>query len=235
MSSILAGATWQEITSNLPEFGNVNTVRQDPRNPDLLYVGTELGFFVSADEGGEWHSFMNDLPVVRIDDVLVHPRDNDLVLATHGRSVYVMDDVTALQQATADVRAGEVHLFEPREAVQWTLDRRRQRSVTGDKNWTGDSAPEGTAISYWLTDAEQDVEIIISDVVTGEAFRTLEGTGEAGMNRVQWDLRGEPEEEEDDGDDGPLAEPGIYRVTLQAGGEQHTTTVRVLEDVWLNR
>ncbi len=238
------GETWEAITSNLPELGNVNTVRQDPKNPDILYVGTELGFFVSGDEGQEWHRFMNGLPVVRIDDVVVHPRDNDLVLATHGRSVYVMDDITALQQTTADVLASEAHLFEPREAVRWTLDRRRQRSVTGDKNWTGDSAPPGTAISYWLSDGQNDVSIVISDVVTGEPLRTLEGTGSPGINRVQWNLRGEPEEREGGGgggcgfgggNQGPLAEPGVYRVTLTAGGEERTTTVRVLEDIWLGR
>jgi hypothetical protein len=187
---------------------------------------------------------MNGLPVVRIDDVVVHPRDNDLVLATHGRSVYVMDDITALQQTTAEVLASAVHLFEPREAVRWSLDRRRQRSVTGDKNWTGDSAPPGTAISYWLAEGEEDVSIVISDVVTGEPFRTLEGTGVPGINRVQWNLRGEPEEREGGGggfggfggaNQGPLAEPGVYRVTLTAGGEERSTTVRVLEDIWMGR
>ena len=240
------GASWENITSNLPEFGNVNTVRQDPRNADVLYVGTELGFFVSRAEGQEWHPFMNGLPVVRIDDVLVHPRDNDLVLATHGRSLYVMDDITALQQTTADVLTSGINLFEPREAVQWKVDRRRIRSVTGDKNWRGDSAPPGTAISYWLADGEQDVSIVISEAVTGESFRTLEGTGEPGMNRVQWNLRGDPQEQEGGrggggggrgrgGGQGPQAEPGVYRVTLTAGGEQRTTTVRVLEDTWMGR
>ena len=102
------GASWQSIASNLPDFGNVNTVRQDPRNPRLLYVGTEFGFYVSLDDGGRWHEFMNNLPVVRIDDVLVHPRDNDLVLATHGRSVMVMDDISPLQQLTPEVLAEDV-------------------------------------------------------------------------------------------------------------------------------
>ena len=127
------GSSWASISANLPDFGNVNTVRQDPRNEDILYVGTEFGFFISGDEGQEWHRFMNGLPVTRFDDVLVHPRDNDLVLATHGRSVYVMDDIAALQATTGDVMTENVHLYEPREAVQWKQDRRRSRSVTGDK------------------------------------------------------------------------------------------------------
>ena len=99
------GASWESIALNLPEYGNVNTVRQDPRNRNLLYAGTEFEFFVSLDEGGSWHRFMTGLPVVRIDDVLVHARDNDLVLATHGRSVMVMDDITPLQQLSPAVHA----------------------------------------------------------------------------------------------------------------------------------
>ena len=237
------GQSWQSISSNLPEFGNVNTVRQDPRNASILYVGTEFGFFISRDEGQEWTRFMNGLPVVRIDDVLVHPRDNDLVLATHGRSVYVMDDITALQATTAEVLMSDVHLYEPRDAVQWKQDRERRRSVTGDKHWTGESAPRGAAITYYLADEERDVTVTISDAVTGETFRTLEGTGFAGMNRVQWNLRGERPEQGGRGEggrgrgggQGPAADPGVYRVVLTVGGEDYVALVRVLEDIWLGR
>jgi photosystem II stability/assembly factor-like uncharacterized protein len=187
------GETWESISSNLPEFGNVNTVRQDPRNQDILYVGTEFGFFISSDEGQEWTRFMNGLPVVRIDDVLVHPRDNDLVLATHGRSVYIMDDITSLQATTGETMAEDVHLYEPRESVRWRNRRTQGRSVTGDKNWQGENAPAGTAIYYWLSEAaEGDVSITIANALTGEVFRTMEGTGVAGMNRVQWNQRSDP-------------------------------------------
>ncbi|MDA0310483.1 MAG: hypothetical protein O2992_00005 [Gemmatimonadetes bacterium] len=235
------GATWTSIAANLPEFGNVNTVRQDPRNVDILYAGTEFGFFISGDEGKEWHPFMNGLPVVRIDDVLVHPRDNDLVLATHGRSVYVMDDMTALQDFTTEILAKDVHLFEPREAIQWRSDPTQGRSVTGDKNWTGESAPTGSAVHYYLSDeTTRAVSITIADAVSGEVFRTLEGTGLAGLNRVQWNLRSDPPPPTGrggggfGGNQGRPADPGVYRVTLSVGGEKYTTTLRVLEDVWMN-
>jgi len=237
------GATWTSIAANLPDFGNVNTVRQDPRNANILYAGTEFGFFISGDEGKEWHRFMNGLPVVRIDDVLVHPRDNDLVLATHGRSVYVMDDITALQDFTTEILSEDVHLFEPREAVQWRSDPTQGRSVTGDKNWTGESAPTGSAIHYYLLEAPRGaVTITIADAVSGDVFRTLEGTGTLGLNRVQWNLRSDPPPPTGrgggggggGGNQGRPADPGVYRVTLSVGGEQYTTTVRVLEDVWMN-
>ncbi len=230
------GETWESISSNLPEFGNVRTVRQDPRHEDILYAGTEFGFFISGDEGQEWHRFMNGLPVVRIDDVLVHPRDNDLVLATHGRSIYVMDDITALQATTDETIRQDVHLHEPRESVRWRNDHVQSRSVTGDKNWQGENAPAGTAIQYWLSEAARgDVSITIANALTGQVFRTMEGTGLAGLNRVQWNQRGNPLQGRGrGGSERPRAQPGVYNVTLSVNGEEYTTSLRVLEDSWMN-
>jgi photosystem II stability/assembly factor-like uncharacterized protein len=234
------GESWVSITGDLPAFGNVNTVRQDPKNPTLLYVGTEFGFFASGDEGASWVRFMPNLPVVRIDDVLVHPRDGDLVLATHGRSVWVMDDITPLQEMRPEMLTEAVHLFQPREAVLWANDVQKGRSVTGDKNWTGENAPEGTAIHYALSAAATgNVTVTISDPVTGEAFRTLEGTGNRGMNRVRWDLRGEEPTGQGGGGGGfrgnraPMATPGVYLVTLSMNGQSYETSVTVLRDHWL--
>ena len=236
------GESWEDITSNLPEYGNVNTVRQDPRNSRLLYAGTEFGFFVSLDEGDTWRPFMSGLPVVRIDDVVVHPRDGDLVLATHGRSVLIADDVTPLQHLTEDVMAEDVFLFEPREAVQWKQDPRKSRSVTGDKVLRGENAPPGTAIHYWLGEASGDVQLTVTDLATGELFRDLEPIGNSGINRVRWNLRGNRREgppgggfQFGGGGQGPMAAPGLYRVTLTVGGQEHTQTVRVVEDIWMDQ
>ncbi len=135
---------------------------------------------------------MPNLPVVRIDDILVHPRDNDLVLATHGRSVWIMDDVTALQAITDSILASNVHLFVPRDAVLWKNDLRLNRAMTGNKNWVGDNAPEGTAIQYHLGSAASNVTLHVVDAVTRETVRDLEATAVAGLNRVQWDLRENP-------------------------------------------
>lgn len=238
------GATWTSIATDLPAFGNVNTVRQDPKNPTLLYVGTEFGFFVSGDEGKSWVRFMNNLPVVRVDDVLVHPRDGDLILSTHGRSIYVMDDVTPLQQMRTETLAEPVHLFQPREAVAWAGDIQKGRSVTGDKNWQGENAPPGTAVHYYLAnEATGAVTVTIVNAATGETFRTLRGTGHAGLNRVQWDLRGEQPQRPAGGGGGggggqnqaPTAAPGAYKVTLTVNGQSFTKTVEVLADHWLGQ
>ena len=115
------GETWTSIAGNLPA-GNVNVIREDPKNRNLLYLGTEYGFYVSMDGGKEWKRFMNGLPTVRIDDILVHPRDNDLIVGTHGRSIWILDDITALQQLTTETQNTDAHSS--------TSARRRRGSTT---------------------------------------------------------------------------------------------------------
>src|SRR4051812_19970103 len=182
------GDTWTSISSNLPA-GNVNVIREDPKNKNLLYLGTEYRFYVSLDGGREWKPFVNGLPTVRIDDVLVHPRDNDLILATHGRSIYIMDDISALQQLPDATTASDAVLLDIRPAVAWIADIQKAILIEGAKFFRGQNPPQGSAISYWLKSAPTgDVRITISDV-TGREIRALVGTRNAGLNRVQWDLR----------------------------------------------
>ena len=187
------GRTWTSIAGDLPK-GNVNSIRQDPRNRNLLYAPAEFGFFISLDEGAHWHKFMPGLPAGRIDEVLVHPRDNDLIIAHHGRGIWIMDDVSALQQLTADMLAKDAPtLLKPREAVIWKADRMNQTEVPGNKWWEADPAPRGTAIAYYLKSAPAgDVLVTISNTATGNAVRTCVGTKNAGMNRFQWALTGDP-------------------------------------------
>jgi photosystem II stability/assembly factor-like uncharacterized protein len=240
------GQSWQSISDGLPERGNVRTVRQDLRNANLLFAGTEFGFFISLDQGGSWQPFMNGLPTVRVDDVLVHPRDNDLVLATHGRSVWVLDDITALQAATPGILREDTYLFEPREAVLWQNDPRLSRSVTGNKNWRGDSAAPGTAISYYLGSVPSgEMTLTVENLASGDVFRDLEPTTVRGLNRVQWDMRGNPPPRQEGqgggfgggrfGNRGPLAEAGVYRVTLTVDGQDFTRLVKVVEDLWADQ
>ena len=107
--------------------GNVQVIREDPKNKDLLYVGTEFGLFVSLDGGKTWQKFMNNYPTVRTDDILIHPRDNDLIVATHGRSIWIADDITALQQFTPAVAAsGRVSV---RHSSRDQLHARRHRKL----------------------------------------------------------------------------------------------------------
>ena len=179
------GETWTAIAGNLPE-GNVNVIREDPKNRNLLYLGTEYALYVSLNGGKEWKEFMTGMPYVRIDDILVHPRDNDLIVGTHGRSIWIMDDITPLQQLND--RLTETAVFDIRPAVAYTPDMQRAISVEGAKNFRAENPERGSAISYYLrSPASANVRIVISDIM-GRELRTLEGPREAGLHRVQWNL-----------------------------------------------
>jgi photosystem II stability/assembly factor-like uncharacterized protein len=185
------GGTWTAIVQGLPS-GHVNVIREDPKNRNLLYLGTEYAFYVSLDGGTQWTRFMNGLPTVRIDDILVHPRDHDLIVGTHGRSIWIIDDITPLQEWNETAAAADFHLFPPRSAVQWKNDVTLARGVGGAQYFRGENPAPGVAISYALkSPPEGDVTIAIADA-TGKTVRELRGTKKAGLNRVQWSLRGNP-------------------------------------------
>ncbi|MEA3247915.1 MAG: hypothetical protein U9Q74_17335, partial [Gemmatimonadota bacterium] len=181
------GATFRSISSNLPAYGNVQVIREDPKNPDLLYVGTEFGLYVSLNRGQSWEKFMNDYPTVRTDDILIHPRDGDLIIGSHGRSVWIADDITPLQQLTASVRNEDAHLFDVRDAVAYVTDRTDNQQIAGQKVWRGGNAPRGTAINYYLKGAANDVKLAISDN-QGRQLCSGDAPKSAGINRVQWML-----------------------------------------------
>ena len=104
------GQTWVSVKGNLPAMGWVNVIREHPKNPKVLFVGTQTGAFVSIDAGGRWLRIPH-MPVVPVTDFAIHPRENDLVIATHGRSLYVIDDIAPISGLTDDVRAADAHLF----------------------------------------------------------------------------------------------------------------------------
>ena len=240
------GQTWASIAANLPE-GNVNVIKEDPKNRNLLYLGTEYAFYISLTGGKDWKRFMTGLPTVRIDDILVHPRDNDLIVGTHGRSIWIMDDITPLQQMTDAVTTADAHLFDVRKATAWAADITKANGLGADKHFRGPNPQGGTAISYYLKAAPSgDVKITISDSA-GRVVREMDGTKEAGLNRVQWNLgpnqlalpgrfggggggrgrgagRGVPFTIQN------AVAPGTYFVKLAVGGKELMTTVQVDAD-----
>jgi hypothetical protein len=181
------GKTFQSVSASLPRYGSVQVVREDPKNSRLLYAGTEFGLFISLDAGEHWEKFMTNYPTVRTDDILVHPRDGDLIVATHGRSIWIADDVTPLQQLTAAVAAQDAVLFDVRPAVAYLFDYRTDADVGGDKRFEGQNPARGTAISYYLKNSAGDVKISIVDP-TGRTICTSTGPSSAGIHRVQWTL-----------------------------------------------
>jgi photosystem II stability/assembly factor-like uncharacterized protein len=250
------GKTFTSISSNLPGYGNVQVVREDPRNPSLLFAGTEFGLYTTLDGGKSWEKFMDDYPTVRTDDILIHPRDGDLIVATHGRSVWIADDITPLEQLTPEVAQQDAALFDVRPAVAWVTDYTTEQQVAGEKVFVGENAPRGTAISYYLkSPANGDVTVTVSDASGREVCRST-GPASAGINRVQWTLvtpllapagnggaRGgaaAPNASCEGGGFGGFgrggagAAPGSYTATLTVNGHTYTKPVQVLEDTWFH-
>jgi hypothetical protein len=180
---------------------------------------------------------MTGLPTVRVDDILVHPRDNDLIVGTHGRGIYIIDDITPLQQLSEKATNAPAHLFETRPAVQWHTDVTLSRYIGGAKLYRALNPQPGTAISYYLkSTASEDVKITISDA-TGRVVRTMNGPKGVGINRVQWNLRGEVPQRfaNQPGAGGPPVGPGTYMVKLQVGDKEFTTPLVVEADTYFDR
>jgi photosystem II stability/assembly factor-like uncharacterized protein len=199
------GATWRSITGDLPRNTPVSVIREDLKNPDLLFAGTETGVFASLDRGRQWVRLANGLPTVPVDDIVVHPRDGELVIGTHGRSVYVMD-ISPLQQLTRAVLTSGQHLFEPTVAATFTVDVTRNKGASGARRFTGPNpyhdlireddssglSPPGATIWYYLRDPRPEpVTVTILDSQSN-VVRELSTSATVGLNRVVWDLRKSP-------------------------------------------
>lgn len=225
------GETWKDISRGLN--GYVHVIMEDPKEPSLLYAGTELGIFISLDRGDDWTDFRLGLPRLPVRDMEVHPRDNDLVIATHARGFYVLDDITQLQQLARAI-SRRVTLFKPMQATRYIPV--SDVSSLGDRVWVAKNKPYGAIISYYLaTQSHERAQLTILDS-RGRTIRVLPGPATAGINRAVWDLRQagcpgvSPKEVHGPGiSEGPRVMPGAYAVQLRALGETTSQqfTVRV--------
>ncbi len=238
-----SGKNWTDISGNLPEGAYVWVVREDPKNTNLIYAGTELGLFASYTGGKEWVSLnLKNLPTVAVHDIYIHPRENDLILATHGRSVWILDDATPIQQASADVLNSDLYMFDIRPALRYTT--RFTRYGIADAVFTGPNPAYGALITYYLKEKPDDktkVKIQILDQ-KGKVIREIEKVSkEKGMNRASWNLsyegahqRRPPSGEEQDsffgGPRGARALPGTYTVKLMVGDKSVEKRVEVRLD-----
>ncbi|MCA1583414.1 MAG: hypothetical protein LC791_01115 [Acidobacteria bacterium] len=221
------GQTWTTLSGGLPKTGWINVVREHPRNARVLFVGTETGLFVSLDGGDHWTRFTRGFPTVPVDDLVVHPRDNDLVVGTHGRSIYVLDDLSPLSGMTSAVADASVHLFEPRPAIIRQLW--KHESYGAQRQFIGPNPPQGAIINYHLkTDGPGDVTLAVRDSA-GALVRELKGSAQAGINRVVWDLRAAAPEGVTGGR-GPFVLPGQYQVRLTAGASEQSASLQVDAD-----
>lgn len=198
-------------------------------------MGTELGAFWSWNGGTNWVELRGGLPTTAVNDLVVHPRDNDLVLATHGRGIWILDQVNALQEMTPAIAARAVHLFtmEPAEQIRY----RGERAHTGNMIFEGENPPNGAIIDYWLGGEGDDVSITVHDG-NGDQVASVRAGANAGMNRAIWNLRhGDAPAPRAGGggffrgpSGGPLVVPGPYTVRLTVGSDVMEQMVTVKED-----
>jgi photosystem II stability/assembly factor-like uncharacterized protein len=146
------GETWKPIRNGIPDSaGSVHVVREHPRNANLLFAGTEFGLWVSWDRGANWTALKGNFPTVPVDDIQIQARENDLVLATHGRSIWVLDDLTPIEKWDAGMANADVTFFAPRSATLWCLAQRRWSG--GQKMFTAKNPADGALLTYYLKDA----------------------------------------------------------------------------------
>ena len=183
------GETWNNITSNLPKDYSVYVIKEDPINPNLLFVGTEESVYFSYDKGLSWEKLGSQLPTVAIHDLIIHPRDGDLIAGTHGRSIWILDDISPLRNLTAD---NKNKLFDTRKSTQWI------RINTGRKQpyfeFRGKNPPYGAIINFF-SNSKQKGEISISNLAETN-FYSKEINMIKGINRFIWPFTLERNENE---------------------------------------
>ena len=252
------GAHWKMITDGLPDNEIVRAVREDPEKKGLLYLGTEYGVWVSFNDGGHWQKLQLNLPVVSVRDLQIQQRENDLVIATHGRGFWILDNLNPLRALSKKVERAGVYLFKPEHAY---LMKGGNRWYAGEA--AGQNPPNGAVIFYDLKKAPQSgtrinlaFETMSGDTVrnftsvtgdesadSGSFYKSYSSAGahevttDAGMNRFVWDLR-YPDAVKVQGiksgtfysSKGPKVTPGMYKVILQVGDKTFSQNLEVRTD-----
>lgn len=233
------GRNWNRIDDGLPDGWSVNVVTEHHRAENLLFVGNEVGVYVSIDRGDSWTQLKNNFPVVSVDDIAIHPRENDLIVGTHGRSAWIMDDIGPLEElAQADLLDQNGHVFTPKHTIMW--------AQKGDwpfygATYSAPNPPRATRVRYYIgEDVGDDAEVAltISDP-SGNAVRSLDVDTSMGIHEVLWDWRHDPPFEAGGGGGGPfggggafapVVMPGTYTVTLEIDGERWSAEAGIEAD-----
>jgi len=221
------GTTWRRIDAGLPPEQYAHVVREDPVNPDILYAGLEQGVWLSIDRGAHWQSLRLNMPPVAIHDLRIHPREHDLIAGTHGRGLWILDDLTPLERLRTAQQSASPTVFPVRPAHTWYIWWAGGYGTHDDEccapagEFSGSDPPYGAMISYYLPEAVgKNISIEITDAA-GHAVRTLHESGDAGLHRVVWDLGSEPPvpwhntgEWNRGATSGPTVVPGMYSVRI---------------------
>ena len=242
------GATWRSIVGNLPKGEVVRALAEDRRNPEILYLGTETGLWVSHNRGGQWTRLKANLPTMPIYEIKQHPRDNDLILASHARGIWILDDMTPIQQ-WAKSETSDAFVFETELAAIMNQANDQMKGFEGNRLFLGPNPAPGATLAYRLKSDAKEVKFTIKDS-SGSVVRELSDTdmrdrNKAGLNLVKWDLRVQPLRPlppppgapagaaagaggggggfGGGGNNGPYVLPGTYRATLNVNGRDAQT------------
>ncbi len=238
------GKQWRKIVTGIPPTEFVRTIRPDPVNPHVLYLGTERGLYVSFNDGRNWESLRNNIPVASFRDIRFAPRERDLVVATHGRGIWILDDLTPLERLRAAQRAGFM-LFHLRTTYRWVMHS-NQEGLYG--RFSGKNPPAGATISFYQHRVSSTPPTLQIFDATGHLVRTIAGTHKVGkkivarisnhigINRYVWNLNATPAVQWKGAapafrvQSGPPVPPGTYTLRLTADGRTETTTLKLRAD-----
>jgi hypothetical protein len=225
------GKSWTSLAANLVD-SPLNVIVQDRKNKDLLFVGNDLGVWVSVDAGNRWDRLRANLPTVPVHDLTVHPRENDLVLGTYGRGVFV-GDIAHLQELSASLLEKPVHLFTIEPRTPYGFRALGNYHLFGNAYLEVPNEPEAVAITYYLAAKDEKGALVTITDIRGELVAQLKGAAEAGVNRVFWNMRGGAAASGRGGAGGrggaPPLPAGEYRVSVEVGGQQLSGVARIRE------
>jgi len=222
-----SGKTWQSIAATLPADAPVKVLREDPANQNLLFAGTEFGLFASFDRGATWVKYPG-LPTAAVDDLVIQARDHDLVIATHGRSLFIVDDIRPLEELTTELAGQDAYLFQPRPAFGTNLLPGWVESEGTTGIYRGANPPDGAIISFHVKEyTGEPVKITITNAAK-QTVASLTSPGTPGFGRVAWDLRMSKEFLTEYGGEGTkFVRPGEYEVTLAHGKTTQSQKLKV--------
>jgi len=254
------GATWTSIVGNLPAK-SVNVIREDPNNPNLLFVGMDFGLYVTIDGGKTWQEMRNGLPTQPVHDLKIHPREHDLIVATHGRGIFITD-ISALEEITDKTLAQDFVLFEVESKVKWTVRRGNAAATT---NFNGESEPNGVMVNYYQK-APAAGDVVVKIMQGSRVMAEFKGPNATGLNQVLWNMRATPvtvpgvAAAQGGGRGGgggaggfgggrgagaapafptfggmTPADPGEYWAVITAGGKSFSKKFTILEDAWFDK
>ncbi|MEJ2677527.1 MAG: glycosyl hydrolase [Gemmatimonadota bacterium] len=229
------GNSWQRLDTDSVE-GYAHVIKQDPVNPNLLFLGTEWGLWLSLDGGASWARYDSGLPErVAVRDLAIQPREHDLIIGTHGRGIYILDDLTPIRHLTPEVLASDVAILPSRPAIM-TLEGQTQE-FNGDDEFVGQNPPQAASIVYYQKKRHLfgDLFVQVYDSAGKAVSNPIPGTKQAGINRVEWPMR-MPAPKMPPATAliptfvGPRVPEGSYKFTLTKGKNTYDGTVRLVPD-----